>query len=377
MTHIMADPFPDHSAVSDPPPGHVAIAGAGLIGLFCAWSLARRNVAVTLFDRTGPGRGASHAAAGMLAPAYEAAGETGAHPRLFDLCLAGAALWGKTARQLEAESGIAIDYRARATMAVAGDVSQLHHLNRVAGGCRAHGLEFESLDERAACAIEPALATGIAGALLLPSDAQVDNRRTMAALIGALGSRGITVQTGIDMADVEVGPAGVRLPGGVHADVLVDATGWQATGMTPVKGVALALAPRADLPQRVVRFGKHYLVPRRDRVILGATVQPGESSTDISGPAVIGLIDAAERICPGVARAEIIERWAGVRPRTGDLAPMIGWRGPRRYMAGGHYRNGVLLAPLTGELVAVHILTGQQSPLAAAFDPVRRGVRLS
>lgn len=353
---------------------HVAVAGAGLIGLFCAWSLARRGVKVTVFDHARPGGGASHAAAGMLAPAYEAAGESGAHPRLFDLCLAGAAIWPEVTSRLETESGLSIDYRRRSTLAVAGDISQLHHLERIAGGCRQRGLGFEPLDARAAHALEPALQPALAGALLLPSDMQVDNRRTLAALVRALSRRGITLHTGQDIRDVETGPAGVRLPDGQVADVLVDATGWRAAGMTPVKGVALALAPGPALPGRVVRFGQHYLVPKRERVVLGATVRPGESDSDVSGPAVISLIDSAERICPGVAGTQIIERWAGVRPRTPDRAPLIGWQGTRRYLAGGHYRNGVLLAPLTGEIVAGHILEGERDGLAAAFDPGRRGV---
>ena len=370
----MSDDFDYPETGSPPAPARVAIAGAGLIGLFCAWSLARRGVDVVVFDRDMPGQGASSAAAGMLAPAYEAAGESGAHPHLFELCIAAANAWPEVASTLEAEAEMQIDYRPAATLAVAGDISQLHHLRRISSGCRARGLPFESLDARAAAAIEPSLQPGLAGALLLSSDAQVDNRRTLAALLRANARRGVELRIGMALEDVEIRPDGVSLPDGSGADLLVDATGWRAQAITPVKGVAIAFAPMPGLPQRVVRFGKHYLVPKRDRVILGATVQPGESDTDVSGPAVVALVGAAERVCPAVADAEIIERWAGVRPRSADLAPLIGWRGARRYVAGGHYRNGVLLAPLTGELVASHLTTGQRSPLAAAFDPLRPGV---
>lgn len=371
---MVSDRFEISKPVSTRIPARVAIAGAGLIGLFCAWSLARRGVEVVVIDRSQPGQGASRAAAGMLAPAYEAAGEEDAHPRLLELCLEAARAWPDIARQLETDSGIGVDYRPGPTLAVAGDISQLHHLGRISAGCRSARLPFEILDPVAAHAIEPSLKEGIAGALLLPSDAQVDNRRTLEALMRALARRDVTFHIGMSVDDVETGTNGVRLPDGSHADVLIDATGWRAAAMMPVKGVAIALAKRPGLPGKVVRFGTHYLVPKRDRIVLGATVQPGESDNDVNGSAVAGLIAAAERICPAICDAEIIDRWAGVRPRSRDLAPLIGWRRPGHYVAGGHYRNGVLLAPLTGELVASHLLTGTQSALAAAFDPLRPGV---
>ncbi len=370
----MADNFNHSTSPPSQPPARVAIAGAGLIGMFCAWSLARRGVEVVVFDHRQPGQGASRAAAGMLAPAYEAAGEDGAHPRLLELCIAAAQGWPEVARQLEAESGVKVDYRPGPTLAVAGDISQLHHLERISAGCRACNLPFETLDSQSAQVVEPALQASIAGALLLPSDAQVDNRRTVEALVRALDRRGVALRIGMSLEDVETLPHGVRLPDGSGADILIDATGWRAPAMTPVKGVAIALARGAGMPHKVVRFGTHYLVPKSDRIVLGATVQPGDSDSDVRESAVIGLVAAAERVCPAVLDARIIDRWAGIRPRSRDLAPLIGWHRPGYYVAGGHYRNGVLLAPLTGELVASHLLTGTRSPLAAAFDPLRPGV---
>ncbi len=351
----------------------IAIAGAGLIGLCCAWSLVRLGAQVHVFDKGQPGAGASRAAAGMLAPAFEAAAE-GSHPGLLALCLAARSLWPQFAREVEAETGIATGLDARPTLVAARDVSQLHALQRLSQALEDHNLPALSLDGDAIAAIEPALNPGCAGGLLLESDGQVDNRAVIAALLSALHRRGVPVHTGLDIAQIERSGEGFLLPGGGRVDVLVDATGWQAPGMRPVRGVALALERSPALPSRVVRFGHRYLVPKRDRLILGATVEPGVSHLRADGPSVMALLDAGESICPAIASARLIERWAGVRPASADSAPVIGWTAARRYIAGGHYRNGVLLAPLTGEIVARHILTGERSAMAAGFDPSRRSL---
>lgn len=364
--------------VTAPPvqrPAHAAIVGAGVIGLFCALSLIERGVAVTLVDRRAPGWGASRAAAGMLAPAFEAASEAGAHPGLFELCRAGAQMWPAIASRLGETSGIDVAYRPGPSLAVASDVSQLHRIERLRRGLVARRVPFQPLDREGLIHHAPQLAPGLPAGLLLPTDGQVDNRALIAALTKLLAQRGARFQTGIDVRGFSITEAGVALPGGIRADLVIDARGWQVPGMVPVKGTALSLAPHPDLPDRVVRFGGGYLVPKPGRVVLGASAEAGRSDGVIEESIIGRLLGQAERVCPAVREAAIGERWSGIRPKTADLGPVIGWVAPRHYVLGGHYRNGILLAPLTAEMAAGHILTGQRSALAASFDPARPALR--
>ena len=366
--------------VASPPdrrPAHIAVLGAGLAGLFCALSLSERGVRVTLVDRGVPGGGASQAAAGMLAPAFEAAGGQGAHPGLFDLCRAGAELWRSIAARLASEAGIDIGYRSGPSLAVASDVSQLHRIEVLRRGLMARSVPFEILDAEGLKWHAPMLRASLPAGLVLPSDGQVDNRALVAALVQILAKRQVEMQAGMVVTRLRADEQGIMLNDALRADAVVDARGWQVPGMQPVKGTALSLTPHPGLPDRVVRFGGAYLVPKAGRVVLGASVEVGRSDAVIEESTIGKLLNQAERVCSAVRHADILERWSGIRPKTADLGPVIGWIGQRHYVVGGHYRNGVLLAPLTGEIAATHILTGERSPLAAAFDPARPALRRS
>lgn len=366
--------------VASPPdrrPAHIAVLGAGLAGLFCALSLSERGVRVTLVDRGQPGSGASQAAAGMLAPAFEAAGDASAHPALFDLCVAGAELWQSVAPRLSAEAGTDVGYQPGPSLAVASDVSQLHRIEVLRRGLIARSVPFEPLDAEGLKWHAPMLRASLPAGLVLPSDGQVDNRALVAALVKVLVQRRVEMQAGMVVTRLEADEDGITLNDALRADAVIDARGWQVPGMQPVKGTALSLRPHAGLPDRVVRFGGAYLVPKAGRVVLGASVEAGRSDAVIEESVVGQLLNQAERVCPAVRDTQILERWSGIRPKTADLGPVTGWIGQRHYVVGGHYRNGVLLAPLTGEIAASHILTGERSPLAAAFDPARPALRRS
>ncbi|MEO0981177.1 MAG: FAD-dependent oxidoreductase [Pseudomonadota bacterium] len=333
----------------------IAIIGAGIIGLSCAWALARRGARITVYDTAAPGRGASWAAAGMLAPGFEAAGEQGAHPELFEFCLAGAALWPDFADALTAATGVALGFDKTPTLAIATCAGEAARLAALEAALAAKGVASEALLASEARALEPTLSGETEGGLLLPTDMQVDNRAVVAALIDAAR------QAGVAFADAEPPEAAVR----------IQCTGWRTKGVAPVGGQVVSLSPDAGRPTRVVRAGDLYIVPKSDRTLIGATVEPGRTRGDADAEIVADLQARAARLCPTLAAGGVLEAWAGVRPATPDHAPMIGWTAPARLVATGHYRNGVLLAPITAEIVADMALGGAPSELAAAFAPDR------
>ncbi len=344
-------------------PPSISIVGAGVIGLSCAWTLARRGASVTLYDKGQPGLGASWAAAGMLAPAFECGSEPGAHPDLFELCIAGAELWPDFAVELERQTGGTIGYVAGPSVAVAETEEEADALNRMRAALENANTPCEALSPDAAKQMEPALTGPVSAALALPTDGHVDNRAVCEALAAACGAAGVRF---VMQRAVEPGED-------LGSDVTLWTTGADPTleGVMPVKGAAFSLRPSSSLPTRAIRFGDVYFTPHADRVVIGATVEPGKTDLEPSREAIGRLHARAAEICDGVESGVLQMRWAGVRPATADHAPMIGRRANGDWIATGHYRNGILLAPITGQIMADMILRDEASSLASAFSPDR------
>ena len=364
----------------------IAIVGAGIIGLSCAWELAKRGAQVTLFDSGScPGRGASWAAAGMLAPAYEAAAEPGVNPRLFDLCLKSARQWTDMSGAIAAVTKRDVLHSIGPSLAVAQTKDDRAQLSRLAEALNTRKIPFDVLSPDEAVQAEPCLRASNQGALRLPTDGQVDNRLLVDALIRALESQ--------HRVAFVTGPAPLAMVQGQIVldgfDRVIFAAGWETARVRvgdstlgdiapmvrkiePVAGHMLSFNRLPDGPAMTVRSGALYIVPKAGRVIVGATMEPGETSTRID-PAAIGHLEAAAHaLCPMLKRATIIEAWRGIRPGTPDHAPMIGALGETgAFIAAGHYRNGILLAPITAQIMADRMLEGKTSELAAAFSPAR------
>ncbi|MEH6694816.1 MAG: FAD-dependent oxidoreductase [Hyphomonas sp.] len=368
---------------------HVAIIGAGIIGLSCAWELAQRGARVTIYDTQPPGRGASWAAAGMLAPAYEAAAEEGAHPRLFDLCMESAALWPAFAASVSRASGRNLGFSPGPSLALAFDGAEAASLHRLAAALTRHGVESDMLLPEAVWDIEPAVSRGVHGALRLPTDGQVDNRAIVAALIAALHA-----QASVRFVD---GPAPLeerkgRLCVEGH-DMILAAAGWNTaaikvrqhgeefslvnwdTALDEIDcygGQMLSVAREPGLPSMTLRCGGIYIAPKPDRVIIGATMEPGIVTDHADADTIAQLRGEAARLCPAIAGATEMETWAGVRPGTLDHAPLLGATlADGLYVASGHYRNGILLAPVTARIMADMMLDGTSGALASTFSPAR------
>jgi glycine oxidase len=365
------------------------VIGAGVMGLGIAWRLAQAGCPVTVYDRAEAGRGASWAAAGMLAAAVET--EPG-EEELLALTLQSQRQWSGFARELEAASGVSVDYRDEGTIVVALTRDDAEQLRFTYDFQRSLGLELEWLSGAEARRREPHLRPGIPGAVLSPRDHQVENRGVVRALIIAARNAGAVLHEHHPVREVAV--AGGRVRGVVtdhgrdSADVVVLAAGaWsrQIDGIPPahlppvrpIKGQALALRmdPAAPLLRHVIWLPRGYLVPRRDgRLLVGATVEERGFDDTITAGGLLALIEGAWRAVPGIEELAVVETWVGFRPGSRDDAPMLGPSGiDGLVVATGHHRNGILLTPLTADAICSYVLNGRLPEAVEPFTPERFG----
>lgn len=367
---------------------NVAVVGAGTIGLASAWRAARSGCTVTLIDPE-PGRGASWAAAGMLAPATEAHyGEEG----LLELNLASRRRWPSFAADL-ADTG----YRETGTVVVARDNDDRAALDDLLDFQRDLGLQVRRLSSREARGLEPGLAPTVRGAVLAEDDHQVDNRALVRALLAACEDEGVEMvrarATEVSTAAGHVDGVGLASGGRVNADaVLVAAGAWSSDlvdlPVRPVKGQLVHLhhprhGPEAMTDPLVARNVRAvggrpdrpavYLVPRADgRLVLGATAEERGFDIAVTAGAVLDLLREAYELLPGLTAYELTETTAGLRPGTPDNAPLIGPAGPDGLVvATGHHRNGILLTPITAEAVVAYLTGGEVPEVARRFVPQR------
>ena len=358
----------------------VAIVGGGPIGLASAWRAAQRGLRVCVLDAGEPG--AWHVAAGMLAPVAEAQfGEDA----LLDVSLRAAAEFPGFCASLAEASGSDPGLRPSGTLVVARDRDEAEALDRLLAFRQRLGLRVERLLPTAARRAEPALAPTVRLALDIAGDHSVDPRRLVAALHEAVRRAGGLVRAGARVAGLTVERervTGVRLAdgGSLAAGAVVVAAGAHAGALgaipvRPVKGQLLRLrdARGPGLVERTIRTHDAYLVPRADgRYVLGATMEERGFDTAPTAGAVFELLRDVSEVVPGVLELELEELLAGLRPATPDNLPAIG-RGELDglFWATGHYRNGILLSGLTGDLVAA-ALCGEEPPdWAAPLDPAR------
>lgn len=337
---------------------NVVVIGAGVVGLVSAWELLRAGCSVTVFERDEPGAGASNAAAGMLAPVAEARyGEMG----LTKLCLESVQRWPDFARELEATSGIDIGYRTEGTLVVAvdrDDLEQLAHTHRLHNEL---GLEAHMLDGAAARELEPALAPGVPGAVHCPGDHQVDPRSLVRALVAAVEAAGGKIVRG-EVEDLDVDDMSLRIEDTIPDMIVVSAGAWtrklglrSAPHVRPVRGQMLSVElGEPPLCRHVIRAPDAYLVPKSDgRLVIGATMEEVGFDPRLTAGGLMDLLVGAWEAVPAVYDQPIVETWTGFRPMTLDNEPVMERSDvyDNVTFATGHGRNGILLAPVTGQRV--------------------------
>jgi glycine oxidase len=353
----------------------VAIIGAGVSGLGIGWRLAQAGARVEIFDRSEPGRGASWAAAGMLAARAEAEpGEEG----LLQLNLKSQEMWPAFKDELEAASQIPIGYRDEGTLIVALDHDDAEALRFTYEFQNKLGLKMEWLSGSEARKREPFLTPNVSGAVFSPQDHQVENRALVDALRLAYMAAGGMLHNHTEITAIECTGdtvTGVRFGDQqLEADVVVLAAGaWSRSiaglpkeirlPVRPLKGQMLSLKmdPAEPLLRHVLWAPEGiYMVPRLDgRLIIGATVEEKDFDNDLTAGGILHLLRESWAALPGIDELPIDEMWVGHRPTSRDDAPILGPTALKGLVAAtGHHRNGILLTPVTADAISRYILDG-------------------
>ncbi len=362
-------------------PKNVIVVGAGIIGLACSWRLARAGHHVTLIDKDHPGRGASWAAAGMLAPVTELGFED---PHTFALAQRSLKSYPHFLADLAADAGVTVELEQTGTLVAALDRDQSQAIRRQLEFRQELGLDVDWLDGDSARDREPLLSPRVTGAMWIPDDHHIDNRRLIEALVAGTDQRGVTRITDevVEVNNKSTAGIAVRTTNGtLDADTAVLCTGVSDRVITcdvplpttrPVKGQIISVAQSPEFPLRhVVRTPQVYLVPKADRVLIGATQEEVGFDVRATAGAALHLLEHAWEVVPAIYELEILSIDVGLRPATRDNAPVIGSLTPNLLVASGHYRHGILLAPVTANAITELINAGDADPVVARFHPSR------
>ena len=357
----------------------IAVLGAGVIGLSIARALRRHDITVTVVDRARPGSGASDAAAGMLAPQLEAA-QPGP---LFSLCAASRALYASWVHELEHETGSKVGFRECGALEIAFDDLAAKSLEEKCRWQRKEGLEATLLSPQELHDLEPEASPRALAAAYYPREAQCEPRRLIRALTLATLRAGATLHTavarrvrvdndqviGIELDDAVLEVDAVVVACGAWTGIL-EGTSLNPGAVHPVKGQLIEVAHPHTRVRRLLKSGLRYVVPRDDgRFVLGTTVERVGDDTSVTVGATFDILNGALSLLPPLHDAEFISSWAGLRPGTSDELPIIS-QGANSgvWLATGHYRNGILLAPVTANLVSDLIVHGKSIFDARAFE---------
>lgn len=367
----------------------VVIIGGGVIGLTIARALALRGVRdVLLLDRSSLGAESSYAAGGMLAPQAEA----DRADEFFQLASRSRDLYSVFAAELLDETGTDIELDTTGTLYLALTESDEAEIERRFAWQTRAGLTLEKLSAVEARRREPGIAANVRTALYFPLDVQVENRRLLTALVAANERLGVRLLTGCSVESITIQKgrvAGVETARGfVSTEQLVVASGaWTSllaasenseqrlprVRIEPVRGQMLCFAAQPPLVRHVIYSPRGYVVPRRDgRLLAGSTTEQAGFARQVTASGVHAILSHAIEITPALGSLPWLDSWAGLRPRAADDLPVLG---PSEIAglvyATGHYRNGILLAPITGELIADAIVGKVISPLLNHFSPHR------
>lgn len=341
----------------------VIIIGGGIMGMSIALELRKSNdFDVTVLEKSIPGAEASSAAAGMLAPQFEAPGPG----PMLELGLLSRMAWPKWAAELEERSGVDVGYLPSGGLQVAFTDDEVHALDAKVAWQKAQGLRAELITDAALRELEPALSPKALAASDFPDDHQVDPRKLMRALAVAATRAGVSFRagtvrsllektgevTGVDVDGEKLESELVVLAAGAWSGLVAGAEVDPAR-VKPVRGQMVELQLRAPIFRRLLKSAAGYVVPRADgSVLVGSTMEMVGFDKNVTAEGLSKLLSAAIELAPQLACASVTSTWAGLRPWTDDQLPFLG-EGPKAglLLATGHFRNGILLAPITARLL--------------------------
>jgi glycine oxidase len=335
----------------------VIIAGAGIIGVSLALEMRDRGAQVLLLDSGEPGGEASSAAAGMLAPA-----DPETPSALRPMATESARMFPEFVRKLQAAAGMQVDFRRQGTIALA-EVATAPSEYRILSGDELQRLE-------------PSLLNRGYSAFFVPEDS-VDPHLLMQAALVAARNTGVEIRGNAPVIDIRTCDDGVEVSTMADrfiARAAVNCRGaWSGTPVTPRKGQMLYVQPRTKALQHVLRAPEVYVVPRSTgKVLIGATVEDVGYDKSVDSSVIQNLLRAAARYLPDLASAPVTDSWAGLRPGTPDDLPILGpTENPGIFIASGHFRNGILLAPITARTMADLIEGRPATADISSFAPAR------
>jgi glycine oxidase len=361
----------------------VLVIGGGIVGSAIAWRLAKDGLAVTLLEKGEIGRESSWAAGGMLTPVHLA----DYPPALVDVCGASLALYEPLCREIVAASGVDPEYRVTGLLLLVTDDAGEEAARELEVWKRQRNQPVERLTREEALRAEPKVTPHLRRALRLPDIAQIRNNRMAVALAEGARRKGAEIRPNTPVTGFLRVPGrvnGVKTPrGDIYAGTTILAAGaWssellQPLGLDlkvkPIKGQILLAGGSPDFCRHMILDGESYLIPRADgRILVGSTLEDVGFDKSVILETIGDLALRGARLMPELGKLPMVTSWAGLRPATPDRLPYLG-KGPLDglIVATGHYRNGILLAPITAEIVA-DLLAGQPSSVdLAPFDPLR------
>jgi len=364
----------------------IIIVGGGVIGLSIARALAiRGGNKVLLLERAGFGQEASFAAAGMLAPQAEA----DQPDQFFNLASRSRDSYPAFAHSLLEETGIDVELDLTGTLYLAFSSEDLKEIEERYNWQRHAGLAIEKLTANQIRTLEPCISRNVCGGLRFPKDVQVENRRLVRALIDSCLRYEVSLMPDITVDSLRLVSdrvAGVETSRGFFASDTVVVAGGAWTSrikglpdipIEPVRGQMLCLQGQSDSVRHIIYSPRGYVVPRRDgRLLAGSTTERVGFNKEVTEAGIQSIKSSTFEMSPVISSRPVVNSWAGLRPRAPDSLPLLG---PYDEIEGlvyatGHYRNGILLAPITGELIAGAIIDNEVPPLLATFAANRFGL---
>ena len=362
----------------------LAVIGAGVAGVSMAYELASRGAAVTVLDSRSAGQGATQAAAGMLAPYVEGFGKP-----ILKMAARSLGMYDEFVQRVQADSGQPVDYYREGSLQVITADEPIDELLALQASAAAAGVRCTRLDAAQIRELEPMLTPEIAGGMLIPDHGVVVPDSLLSALTAAAVKQGARFESGRNVDRVTIRPGGFRLETrGGHVDarrVVVAGCSWSGRltidgtpplPVRPVRGQLLHLTPLEPASHRVIWGSGCYIAPSSNGALsVGSTMEEAGFDERATLAGVRDLLDAAAELMPALWQSTFKDARVGLRPGTPDDMPIMGRsvRHPGLFYATGHFRSGILLAPLTGRVMADLVLDNREDPVLADASPQRFG----